>query len=568
MNKPPRQLLQTPPGLSISRRRSQRNKNDLLAKFQDDNDELFGEDENLFPPKLEDPYLLEDEFQTLKLLKGTDTLKIKSLRGKPSLSPHGGLQNLQKHMEHDDMFDDLEFDDLQPPVITKEPRLLPSPTILTLSPKRRKSLSEYSEDTNDTEVTSHLGDDDFEDLDNIFGNEESGIYSNAGAVKQHLLRKQQQLQSEAETEERELYSRYKKDEEVNTLKLKDFRYDEEVDEKTVNYEYTRDDFERFEEGFNVDEPIKFDTAKLSRFKRELAPKMSMPNIRQASNSGNLKKFQSSSNLARSTGSHPVFNNNNKIIRKLDRIPSFYHKETERPDVHRANRDMEKQKQQLLSKFMEISEKQKRLHSPSRTHQKLALGLPKKATSKKIGIVRYLNEGVPAYDTRGRMRFNAAAERWEGNDIDLVKFDAVTTNPKLITRNDFENKKIHGNMMFDADNLRWVNLDPDDDVFGGVPNLDDQSPVRAVSKQRPVSPVRPDTRGASTFTQRTVSSADTEVSEEKEEGFEFQLGDRLLERWYREEAKIHKKTHTWFQQETTFTTDHYWEIRKMVVEEEG
>lgn len=686
---------------------------DLLSKYQDkeenenNDDDIFGEPyDDLFQKKLEEPYSLENDFHTLKLSNSpkfnmhtpkfnssinshkvsNDILKVKHAKSRPSLSPHNLISKYTESPEQESFDDFLELasdNDVQSlsmnlevqlnkGISPKEIQLSPSPTSMsTSSPKRRKSLSEYSEDTNDTDVTSQFDDEDFDDLDDIFGNEESGIYrpneraskksvhqSIAKKVNNHLHMKQKKLQDAAELEELELYKRYNRikndNEEVNTLKLKDFKHynnfeeDAIENEKTINYEYTKDDFEVFEEGFDLDGPIDFDTKKLKQYsdgkndfglssigrgaRPTITSKMSMPNFRKSGSSNNfknIKKFKSSINLEKELqddfNEHPVFNNNNRIIRKLDRIPSFYQKsenqnyqfENDMISQKQMSKSIELQKQQLLNKFMEIKEKERRMNasfSPKRHTKKVTESPPKTAHHKKIGLVRNLNgHSVPIASKTSKMKFNSRSGIWEGNDIELMKFEDFPPNtatstinlnltkPGLITSQDFDmkSKNIHGNMFFDLEQLKWININHEDelDIFGDLPNLDqeDISPNRmssmARSRQSTGAGMKKSVsmRGVSQFTQRTTStnststnSKDNMTDDEDEdssqmEGYEFNIPDKLIEKFEKEEAKINKKIKNWFNNkqhyridyhaQVKFNHDYFWEIRKMVVEDD-
>lgn len=679
-------------------------KNDILARFQEadsDFDDMLGNEQNELQshsPDVADPdYFIDDDFKTLRL--GSNDIETLKSGNKPSLSPINSILKYSENNKHSDSFDE-DFLDLQEdkfdthnlafnlktslakPTVPEEFKLSPA-TISTLSPKSRirsKSLSEFSEETNDTDVTSQLNEDDFEDVDNIFGNEESGIYSSGGGntnnhketsklnarrANEHLIRKQRQLQNDAELEERELYKKYARlqshanHDEINTLKLKDFKtfqnaksrhnpnpldLDALENEKTINYEYTRDDFENFEEGFDLSSPIKFDSRlqyiatssrdfhqlkSLSTKGHQMSSKMSMPNFNHIANTSsqpntfranNIKKYKSSMDLIGGKESeHPFFNNNNKIIKKLDRIPSFYNKDMlrEAPDENKKlNADIEVQKQQLLNKYMEITEKQHQLNgtSPKKTNKSLSFMKQQRSSpskGRKIGLVRYLNENsIPmttskSSNNKTSMHYNPESKNWEGNDIDLMKFEALTTNglnlpsanpsrPSLITVLDFKSKdrKIQGNMVYDSENLKWVNLDKDEEedevqVFKNLPDLaldndgrDHQRRFHS-SHGRTPSPHKLLDRGVSTFTQRTTSTNSTNSEEihkggtTSQEGIEFLLLEKLVERFYKEEAKISKKTKNWFNSNEVylvghthtipFNSDYFWEIRKMVID---
>ncbi|CCE79443.1 Piso0_001505 [Millerozyma farinosa CBS 7064] len=602
------------PGLNtISEQKVTRNasKNDLLAKYQEKN-EFMDEDSNIIldfgNQNPEGGINLEDEFATLRIKDGDVDL--------PTLKRSGSSYNHKKGEYHTIQSKDLpggfgeesDVSNLQAWLKKKglgayDDDLKISPaTISTSSPKRSKSLSEYSEDTNDTDITSQFNEEDFEGIDDIFGNEESGIYSSGGSgnanggnknvnrAKERLQTNKNKLRERAEMEEKELYQKFRNPnhEEVQTLKLKDFHNleREQVDidaldnDRTVNYEYTKDDFENFEDGFDLGSPIKFDAGKLKQFtgkqrKGEILPKKSMPTFTSQNRDRllNSKKFRSSIdfnvNEARDQ-EHPVFNNNNKIIKKLDRIPSFYVKENEKISRTDAlNEDMEAKKSQLLSKYMEITEKQNKLN---KRKSKVFDSQPK-AKNKKVGLIRYLNEEPITVLNNKHMKYNPKSKNWEGNDIDLVKFETMpASKPSFIPYENFNTNtqgvKIQGNMVYDPESLKWVNLNREDeeDIFQDVPDL--QTDKRYLS----AGPNKLGNRGASTFTQRTESTSSSHSDSTSVN--EFYLPSKLIDRFHKEEVKYHRKLGYWFQKNETYdlSSDHhnksyYWEIRKMVIDNE-
>lgn len=517
------------------------------------------------------------------------------------------------------------FDDLLGlPSSGKPSTIKPLPASM-VSPARRRSLSEFSEAT-DTDITE-LNDDDFDGIDDvfgkeddIFGKEESGIYSLGGSrasqantkARHALERNRKQLQEAADAEDREMYRRYRAQMEAgpasgstNTLRLRDLRQLQQAQrhdgsppgakhrdslsaDRTVNYEYTKDDFENFEDGFA---DLDIQPACLRPFQAKLPRKASMPvfpkllkaqkpRFKSTMDLGLLKRdshtdyrmgsFRSARNAddAHRPGlsvlsedlQHPRFNDHNDLVRKLARMPSFQ-REPLSDDVLDYN--MEMKKKQLLEKFMEITEKQIQLRSSPRKTTARQAPRPQKPR-KGVGLVKYLNlagSGAPATDDK--MHFNPALKVWEGNDHDLLRFEerAEHKQPSLITLADFKQQSRSGrgasNMQYDPDNLKWVNLEKEDDVFGDLPDLEPNDVPRYVD------------RGVSTFTQRTTLTSTTASSG----GDEFQLTPRLLDKFEKEEAKIRKKTHHWFAPNETYhvhrgrehTREYLWDIRKMVMD---
>lgn len=567
-----------------------------------------------------------DNFHTLKLTANGERL-FTPLVGermlRPSLSPGMFMKYVEKDDEEITFGDDAIPDQLNMENLKKnqvryahssENRFLPATATSSL---RRKSLSGYSEDT-ETDITE-LNEDDFEEIDNIFGKEESGIYSSGGRGVQRtdiskasdrLAKKKKQLQMEADVEDQDLVQKYRKQhgDEVTTLKLRDLQKyqlesnlenDALENERTVNYEYTRDDFESFEDGFEGDLPAKIEPDRLRHFHTSasngsrIRQKTSMPVFPNSLRSSMLTKFKSSMDLASAfeRKEHPVFNNCNKIIRKLDRMPSFHSRKEinaiQYQHDEELNSNMERKKKELLEKYMEITEKQKQLQSSP----KRPTAVLKSSGSKRhgVGLVRYLNDisAVPAVSANGNMKFNARTKRWEGNDHDLMRFEEEMREvppsrkkPSLITSKDFDNRvdTIKGSMKYDAENLRWVNLDESDelknDVFNELPDLEPND----IPRYRMASKGTQNDRGVSTFTQRTVLSVSSDRSSALSvtAGDEFLLESKLTAKFQKEELKIYKKTHHWFgpnesykiDRPKTINREHFWEIRKMVMDNDN
>ncbi|KAG5416764.1 BFA1 [Candida metapsilosis] len=491
----------------------------------------------------------------------------------------------------------------------------------------RDALSEYSEE-NDTDITSELSQDEFEGWDECFSKNQS-IYQQ---MNQRLIAKKVAQQKEAEREQRELLeykqSKGMKDDPNQTLKFRNgvaidggagaaaghkltstnlSMLDHLENDKTINYEFSRDDNDEFEDGFDGDfeesiqkikqyqqqQPYQSSRNMGSAAKHGLLNKQSMPSL--AKNSTNaIKKFKSTMDLTGDTlHEHPsehqqqqqqaqqqppaTFNFNNRVISKLDRIPSFYNK----PRIPDPESRM-----QLLDKYAERKDQK----AKDKTNASIkagvdARGVPKDTRTgdaqnhhhrhhhphKKMGHVRYLNnkEGIRAngeplgtnyvIPKSKSMVFNKAQNRWEGNEVDLLRFEQ---KPSLITLkeiepvgkeivnrdkldalddddddDDFPGMKRQGNMLYDDVNLKWINLDQDDEyIFDDIPDLiepletirqhhnlqqkQQQQQQQEQGQWEQYSPTRPklggtntiyvlqspiSRRGLSQFTQRTTSS---------------------------------------------------------------
>jgi cell cycle arrest protein BFA1 len=607
MNGIPRKLktvkVSTPsPGLSGN---GQLTKSEFLRRYEEADD--LSDDDDIFGQVEDD---LDEEFQTLKLNSDDiDTLP-KSFKYKPILLPaRGGMV-------------DLEFSPIDS-ISTSSPKLsvLASNRYHSVStstyarPVTRKSLSEYSEG-DETDVTSQLNDDEFEDMDNLFGAGEAGIYNK---MNQKLKSKQAELQANAEREERELQNRLHSIQQQKklmnndtcaTLKLKDFNqfnkslthqnisFHNQLDnDNTIDFEYTKDEFEDFEQGFDNNFENKMLNSTNNQLKRfysssKLNPKMQRP---PSSQFATMKKYKSTMDVG-GLSKHPVgeiadpgFNFDNRVKSRLERIPSFYHK---------ATRESDQEKREYLNKFQE----QKLIDKETRRKRN-------NETPSKVGTVRYLNNNsvmnAPKIPTSIIMKYNPATRTWEGNEIDLLRFENFQ-KPSLITLNDvkdsipsmrqknsrlgYNNKETNSHMVFDVENLRWINTNEDNEsIFNEIADLEDVAPTKPLQyslSSPPILSLKPTAlnnefhspitgRGPSQFTQRTTSTNTVSTSSENShEVDEFILSDKLMERFLKEEMKLSKKINHWFRVDETYdfspdgsNRDYYWEIRNMIMETE-
>ncbi|KAI5966138.1 uncharacterized protein KGF55_000447 [Candida pseudojiufengensis] len=385
----------------------------------------------------------------------------------------------------------------------------PSFQLSTQSPKSsgkritRDGLSEYSE--NDTDLTSENSDE-FEGWDECF-NKNQSIYQQ---LNQRLIARKVAQQKHAENELRQQQQQHhqnylqNKRDPNQTLRIQKLTnenltlLDQLENEQTI--EISRDDNELFEDGFE-EQSIQ----KISKLKTE----QSMPTLRQ--NNHTLKNFNS-------------FNFNNKIKKKLDRIPSFYN-----PPIP---------KDQVLQKFKEF--KTVHHHHPN----------------KKLN--NYRTEKIINSNS---MKFNKNLNKWEGNEEELIKFDK---KPSLITKKEINNipRKKQGNMFYDEENLKWINLDEEDEILD-IPDLIEQTNLQL---QSPI-------RGLSQYTQRTAStvnfpqpSNNNKKSSTININNDYKLNQKLIEKFVKEEQKIDRKISHWFIDSNEIRKDYYWEIRKMVMEE--
>lgn len=539
-------------------------KSDLLRKYMDD--DIFGSTEGGF----------DDEFKTIKFDDEIKTIKLENMDR--FQEKDGDKHKTLKNREIDDDDDlDLKLNlNLNNKGHQFSDKLELSPTVSS-NLNKKVLLSQYSE--SDTDVTE-MNEDDFEDLE-LLGDEELHIKMN-----QVLRNRQHEIENEAQLEDEKLQERF-----LRTLKLNSQNLSllDQIHNDSVKFE-TEDDFEEGWDIDNIEKEIQrkgkdwvkakdreryddrfFDNeyADIPKSHSKVAPPNNPP-IQAASYEGlsrpsfPMKKYKSTMDMR-------TVKHDNSIIRKLDRIPSFY---TPRENHHNKgnispSQSLPQIKKQQLERYAEKS---------TRTPRKSRLTKDPKT---KIGVVKYLNH-VPL-DTKS-MRFNAQQQRWEGNEHDLMRFE----RPALIT--DARDDNRNPNMVYDHEKLCWINLE--EETMLDIPDLEDQKMDRLFREERgkrdinqqntqgprsrfdtklkpPVSlkPLLPTLRGISHSTQRTVSSV---FEDELGGGNEFVISARLADRFRREEDKIVRKTSHWFTKGAQYGDAEQgqvdgWEVRKLVME---
>lgn len=417
----------------------------------------------------------------------------------------------------------------------------------------------------DTETNATQMDfDGLEDLDNIFGADESGIHHK-------LLRKQQQLLADAEKQDRHYQTirgslnaadHFASESTLVNIQQKAHgafqkRQDRE-DSRNI-----RPDYELTTEKHGGDNQGAGELMAPITISKQVRPKASLPAF--SNPKPNLRRFRSTVGFA--IPENAIFdksigdgvNYDTDVKRKLERIPSFYTK-----NVRSGTSDPQHdRKAQVLSAYREPD-----FASPIRV---------------KMGHVQGGRESshyVPSHHSR--MKFDVSKNQWVGNDIDLVRFEAA--HP--VAGRGAHHNQGNANMVYDEVNMRWVNLDEEstshaqDAIFEDIPDLN--SPIKPIGfAQRGrgtndtghamAPPVVP--RTSSTYTQRTVSSNAAPRGVHAALEFEFEFLAKQVERFEREAEKLARKTSHWFleleviagQAAFDFSHTYKWDIRKMVIE---
>lgn len=263
---------------------------------------------------------------------------------------------------------------------------------------------------------------------------------------------------------------------------------------------------------------------------------------------NGKKDERKQRHLRSKASMPVVSGGQR--------PSSLKKYSSAMNLDSVNTLTSKDKQSLkkllnLANYMEVSSPKKSYKKPKLIKQ---LKTPK---SEKIYHNKLNNS---------KMRYNPETLRWEGNEMDLSRFDSIKLNkPKLISKNTAKPPKdkrhIVGNMLFDPEKLCWVSMEAEDDPFQDIESLGE---VRKVSKPLRTRPSSKFARGPSTTSTIMTATTTSSYGETQEAEEEFDLSADKVEKWYHEDAKWMRKVKNWFPYaEEPVDYSFMYEIRRMV-----
>jgi hypothetical protein len=176
---------------------------------------------------------------------------------------------------------------------------------------------------------------------------------------------------------------------------------------------------------------------------------------------------------------------------------------------------------------------------------------KRSSRKGPGLIQNLGyHKMP--QIQGEMQFNPKKLIWEGNDIELKKFDSVTPKTRgLISFISSKGVEVNGDMVFDPQRMCWISMVDEDnnDPFEGIDDLD----VSVSSNSTRTSGVGSSSSGNS------VSVGEFVV------GDEFRTSGEFLKTLQEEDDRWHRKTKGWFPPNEPFDREFLYEIRNMVVQ---
>lgn len=448
-----------------------------------------------------------------------------------------------------------------------------SKQLLMLQEQKRKRsqlakrlLDDYLEES--THVTLPLSEEDFIGLDEAvqeYGEDFSGMMWN------NLKKTQQRNREVAEAEEELYLQRRQRHDPLRTLRqkpsnltAKNLQYNDKLMDKTTQVkEFVRDDGEDFAAGFDDDFDVQL--ADLNRV--GLRPQLHVNKHRLLPHDVKVLSLMG-------------YNFNEGVKKRISRFPSLSRLNSAPPPQNLA-----RQKSKLSMVTSELHPP--RLSKEERLAQYRSVDEQAPVRSRHKPNIKNFRE-VPQEVMAGisSMRLNKERQVWEGNEIDLARFE----QPHLIPKHsaDTQIAATESHMVFDSVNMRWNNTKHDEeDVFSDIPDLTDDrhnlwrpassyklaAPPKSVGftmlTANDVLPLKPKRKDGGTI-RRSASRATFS-------GLEFDVSEDLLRRFEKEETKIAKKVNNWFpvgevydyrmvnDEATTFQRDYYWEIRKLVLD---
>ncbi|KAG4304690.1 hypothetical protein PORY_001743 [Pneumocystis oryctolagi] len=181
---------------------------------------------------------------------------------------------------------------------------------------------------------------------------------------------------------------------------------------------------------------------------------------------------------------------------------------------------------------------------------------KKKNKQMPTLIRNLNSS-PIPKVIGQMKYNPQTRIWEGNEIELQKFDLNTTSPPrpaLISHiSDKKNIQIVGDMMFDPEKMCWIKIYPskedENDPFEGIKDLTSDDPFVSFDSGK-------DSRNS-------LSNSNYLDTHNFTVGEEFDVGPGFIRKQKEQEENWKKNIQGWIRQGLP-NRSHLREIREIVI----
>ncbi|KTW28108.1 hypothetical protein T552_01969 [Pneumocystis carinii B80] len=179
---------------------------------------------------------------------------------------------------------------------------------------------------------------------------------------------------------------------------------------------------------------------------------------------------------------------------------------------------------------------------------------KKKTKQMPTLIRNLNSS-PIPKVVGQMKYNPQTRNWEGNEIELQKFDLYYTSPRPALISHISDKKdvqIVGDMMFDPQKMCWIKINPsledENDPFEGIKDLANNDPYAFFESGN---------------NSNSLSNSNYLDTQNFVVGEEFDVGPGFVRKQREEEENWKKNIQGWIKQGFP-NRNHLREIRKIVI----
>lgn len=195
-------------------------------------------------------------------------------------------------------------------------------------------------------------------------------------------------------------------------------------------------------------------------------------------------------------------------------------------------------------------------NPMQSFSKIKL---KKKIKQMPTLIRNLNSS-PIPKVIGQMKYNPQTRIWEGNEIELQKFDlnsASSPRPALISHiSDKKDIQVVGDMMFDPLKMCWVKIDPstedEKDPFEGIVDLVSNDPFVFSESGKSYK--------------NSLSNSNYLDTQDFVVGEEFDVGPGFVQKQKKEEEYWRKNMQGWIKRGFP-NRNHLREIRKIVINEQ-
>lgn len=208
------------------------------------------------------------------------------------------------------------------------------------------------------------------------------------------------------------------------------------------------------------------------------------------------------------------------------------------------------------------------------------GRPKKSSTRnRMGLIRNLGSTLDN-ETSG-MTWNASKGVWDGNEMELKKFDSIKgKKPGLITNKSGKGIEVYGHMKFDPNQMKWISMEGEEDPFDGLEDLAEESCASTPTLRghhhsystdfgqmnQTISARYNDDRRVYSMRTNPVSNlaGSTSLHEQRKAGEEFLITASMIDKAHKEHERFQRKTRAFCTSDDELDRDSLWLVRDMVM----